>query len=456
MDQFWLISRGGASDVRFRLQPPGPVRVGRSNTNALVLPDVAVSREHALIEWVADGPDRGAWRILDRGSSSGTRVNGVPLRPYQSLPLESGDRVDFGPVALEFIVRGADQPASTIIADAAATDTEWVEPVAPAALTAAQLEAVLAASQDIHLAETEEAVARATVDAIATATGFEDAAFVRPSSDFTEIRVLASRGPDAGRQRFSRSVLRRAKNGPVIIGDTQQADFGQTVAQSIAAFNQRQCICVPVDLGERLFGMIYLADHGQKQVPVETLAALARSIGRVAALALSNMERTRMAHRLEAEQRAMFDGTLQALIAAIDAKDPYTRGHSARVAEYAWLIARAAGLIDAASGTMRVELTLPNPERQIPAGLNGVALITPAGANARLLRVPVNAIVVRDGRQHVAIVREGKVAFVPVRTGRNTGARIEVVEGLAADASIIVNPNGLLQEGQPVPAAPSP
>jgi len=48
------------------------------------------------------------------------------------------------------------------------------------------------------------------------------------------------------------------------------------------------------------------------------------------------------------------------------------------------------------------------------------------------------------------------VAFVPVRTGRNTGARIEVIEGLAADASIIVNPNGLLQEGQPVPAAPSP
>lgn len=120
-------------------------------------------------------------------------------------------------------------------------------------------------------------------------------------------------------------------------------------------------------------------------------------------------------------------------------------------------VARAAGLIDAASGTMRVELTLPNPERQIPAGLNGVALITPtANANARLLRVPVNAIVVREGRQHVAINRDGKVAFVPVRTGRNSGARIEILEGIAADASIIVNPNGLLQEGQPVPASPLP
>ncbi len=115
-------------------------------------------------------------------------------------------------------------------------------------------------------------------------------------------------------------------------------------------------------------------------------------------------------------------------------------------------VARAAGLIDAASGTMRVELTLPNPERNIPAGLNGVALIVPAVETAaRLLRVPVNAIVVREGRQHVALVRDGKVAFVPVRTGRNYGTRVEILEGLAADASIILNPNGLLQPGQAVP-----
>ena len=40
---------------------------------------------------------------------------------------------------------------------------------------------------------------------------------------------------------------------------------------------------------------------------------------------------------------------------------------------------------------------------------------------------------------------------MPVRTGRNYGARIEILEGLAADASIIVNPNGLLQPGQAIP-----
>jgi HD-GYP domain-containing protein (c-di-GMP phosphodiesterase class II) len=42
----------------------------------------------------------------------------------------------------------------------------------------------------------------------------------------------------------------------------------------------------------------------------------------------------------------MFAGTVHALIRAIDAKDPYTRGHSDRVAVFAQLLARAAGLPD--------------------------------------------------------------------------------------------------------------
>jgi HD-GYP domain-containing protein (c-di-GMP phosphodiesterase class II) len=45
-----------------------------------------------------------------------------------------------------------------------------------------------------------------------------------------------------------------------------------------------------------------------------------------------------------AEQRAMSLGTLHALSAAIDAKDPYTRGHSERVACLSQLIAREMGM----------------------------------------------------------------------------------------------------------------
>lgn len=120
--------------------------------------------------------------------------------------------------------------------------------------------------------------------------------------------------------------------------------------------------------------------------------------------------------------------------------------------KFAATVARAAGLIDGASGTMRIELTLPNPGRAIPAGLNGVAFITPDTAARRLL-VPVNALVTRAGRQNVALVREGKVAFVPVQTGRNLGTRVEVLGGLTVESAVILNPNALLQEGQVVPGS---
>jgi hypothetical protein len=103
-------------------------------------------------------------------------------------------------------------------------------------------------------------------------------------------------------------------------------------------------VCVPVELGARFYGLIYLADGGAFRTAIEPVAALVRSVASVAALAFANLERLRMTARLEAEQRAMFDGTMQALIATIDAKDPYTRGHSARVADFAHLIALRAGL----------------------------------------------------------------------------------------------------------------
>ena len=116
-------------------------------------------------------------------------------------------------------------------------------------------------------------------------------------------------------------------------------------------------------------------------------------------------------------------------------------------------VALTAGVIDPGTGTMRIELSLPNAERLIPAGLNGVAFLSIASdpAAAPRLRVPVNTLVVREGRPHVALVRDGKIAFVPIKTGRNFGTRIEVLEGLTPESQLITNPNALLQDGQAVP-----
>lgn len=58
------------------------------------------------------------------------------------------------------------------------------------------------------------------------------------------------------------------------------------------------------------------------------------------------------------ENKALFLGTIRALAAAVDEKDPYTRGHSERVTEYSMVIARALGLDEMTVETVRISALL--------------------------------------------------------------------------------------------------
>lgn len=120
-------------------------------------------------------------------------------------------------------------------------------------------------------------------------------------------------------------------------------------------------------------------------------------------------------------------------------------------------VARTSRAFDTATGTMRVELLLENPDLALPAGLTGnVTFELPPAPGTWL--VPTNTLLTRAGQSTLATVREGKVAFVEVLPGRNLGPRIEVTSAaLAADTQIITNPNALLRPGDAVIlAAPAP
>jgi putative nucleotidyltransferase with HDIG domain len=58
------------------------------------------------------------------------------------------------------------------------------------------------------------------------------------------------------------------------------------------------------------------------------------------------------------ENRELFIGSIRMLAAAIDEKDPYTRGHSGRVAKYSTLIAHELGLSDQELDTLRISALL--------------------------------------------------------------------------------------------------
>lgn len=117
-------------------------------------------------------------------------------------------------------------------------------------------------------------------------------------------------------------------------------------------------------------------------------------------------------------------------------------------------VARLSGMIDETSGTMRVELALPNPDHTLPAGLSGNARITTPARQA-IVTVPANAIVVHNGSSKVAAVRDGKAHFTDVTPGHTLGTNIEILAGLDPGTEVIVSPNALLRDGDPVIPTPA-
>lgn len=89
----WLVDT--ANNRRYDLLI-GDTRLGRkSEANDVVLADPATSKEHALIREV-----NGHFTLYDRGSRTGTTVNGKRLRG--PLMLEDGDEITLGDTTLKF------------------------------------------------------------------------------------------------------------------------------------------------------------------------------------------------------------------------------------------------------------------------------------------------------------------------------------------------------------------
>jgi RND family efflux transporter MFP subunit len=74
--------------------------------------------------------------------------------------------------------------------------------------------------------------------------------------------------------------------------------------------------------------------------------------------------------------------------------------------------------------------------------------------SAQAVVVPDAAVVVRDGNAYVFRLAEGgRVAQTLVKTGRRRGSDIEIIDGLAADARVVVKGAGFLNDGDPVAVA---
>lgn len=152
-------------------------------------------------------------------------------------------------------------------------------------------------------------------------------------------------------------------------------------------------------------------------------------------------------------------------------------------AELGKLTTGTTAVVTAASGAQlqgKVRMIAPTVDPQTRSALVYVDLPAAAGLSGQAkagmfargefelgatgaLMVPQQAVVVRDGFAYVFRVGEQqKVAQVKVSTGRRIGERVEITQGLDANATIVASGAGFLNEGDTVrvasespPATPS-
>ena len=112
-------------------------------------------------------------------------------------------------------------------------------------------------------------------------------------------------------------------------------------------------------------------------------------------------------------------------------------------------IVRNADAIDAASRTLNVEVDVHNPTgRLLPGAYAFVHLRVPPHPGS--VTIPSNALLFRAEGLRVGVVRNGHVELSPIAIGQDYGSTVEVISGLSARDTVIVNPSDSLANGAAV------
>jgi RND family efflux transporter MFP subunit len=119
---------------------------------------------------------------------------------------------------------------------------------------------------------------------------------------------------------------------------------------------------------------------------------------------------------------------------------------------FAGRVVRTSDAMDPASRTLKVEVDVENPNGTLmPGEFVEVHFRLPAPVNS--VTVPVNALLFRAEGMTAAVVRDGRVALVPVTIGHDYGDALEVMSGLTAEDRIVVNPPDSIENGDAVRVA---
>ena len=235
--------------------------LGRDHGNTVHLRDLAVSRQHCVLE--AEG---GRFRLRDLESRHGTFVNGVPVRERDLMP---GDLIALGASLFLFQTReeeAAARPDSVLLDGASFTagstshivpaESRYLRPEAlqaalpPEARTARDLQALLRIGNDLHALHSTEPIARRllelaleTIPAERAIVLLFDTEIDEPAGSF----ALDRRGATAPFG-VSRTLVERivAEGTAVLANDVPEGAGDWRGVESVAAARLQSLIAAPL------------------------------------------------------------------------------------------------------------------------------------------------------------------------------------------------------------------
>ena len=235
--------------------------IGREASCEISIADGTLSRRHAKLKF-----EDGAWRLSDLASKNGTQIASRPINHHQ---LTDDQWIEFGSVLAHF-----DHVSQAALDDAERRISEqWQSSV--------QLSRVLQPSMDA-----DELLLRLLESFVATSGS--ERGFVMLQQESGEFHPDVTLPPDSNDFTGSRSVVQKAfaGNHAVVCSDiSRDAQLGPQ--PSIASGAISALACVPLRVGEKVLGVIYVDSRSPGKQFTELDIGLLQALADHAALVIS-------------------------------------------------------------------------------------------------------------------------------------------------------------------------
>lgn len=300
----------GPTIAAIALTGDGPLRLGRALDSDIRLPESerTVSRTHARFRFAG-----GVWYITDLDSTHGTFLNGERLPGQQERPLTRGDRLRVGPWTFRVSDGSAANHAATIIDEMGAGERLVAVDARKTQIARRRLELLLDAAKKIAAAEDEAQLAEVVLRMLQEGTGYSMAALVRPGAlmtpaspiDLVGVKMQGRAGGASagiGGVVISRQLVHAACQGQMV---SLSRDVGSTASSmhTLADAGVRNAMCVPILQEGKVALCLYLDSLHSERAPEDDAAGFCQGVAELCALALSNMQRSRLSATVAADAK---------------------------------------------------------------------------------------------------------------------------------------------------------